>query len=110
VDVDVRAFGMRAHAMLWALVEPAHLEAVGRAMAEHAEVPFVTATTGPTNLMATVVCRDMASLYSYVTNQLAPLPGVTAAEAAPLIRVVKRAGPVQPGKPAQRPTAKAVVA
>jgi DNA-binding Lrp family transcriptional regulator len=96
--------------MLWASVEPAHLETIGRAMAEHAEVPFVAATTGPTNLMATVVCRDIASLYSYVTHRLARLPGVTAVETAPLIRVVKRAGPVQQGKTPQRPTAKAVVA
>jgi len=43
---------MNEHAMLWLSVEPSLLDETGRAMAAHAEIPFVAATTGPTNLLA----------------------------------------------------------
>jgi DNA-binding Lrp family transcriptional regulator len=95
IDVDIGAFGMKTHAMLWASVEPGRLDAAGQAIAGHLEVPFVAATTGPTNLMATVVCADTSQLYTYLTRQLASLPGIRTVETIPLIRVVKRAGPVR---------------
>jgi DNA-binding Lrp family transcriptional regulator len=84
---------MRTQALLWASVEPAHLDAAGRAMAGHPEVPFVAATTGPTNLMATVVCPYPSDLYTYITHRFASLPGIRNIESTPLIRTVKRAGP-----------------
>lgn len=93
VDLDPAVLGMRAHALLWASVEPGRLDEVGRAMACHREIPFVAATTGPTNLMASVVCRDMATLHDYLTNRLAGLPGVRMVETSPLLRMVKRTGP-----------------
>jgi DNA-binding Lrp family transcriptional regulator len=93
IDVDGEALGMRTQALLWASVEPAHLDAAGRAMAGHPEVPFVAATTGPTNLMATVVCPYPSDLYTYITHRFASLPGIRNIESTPLIRTVKRAGP-----------------
>ncbi len=89
VDVDPTAYGMDAHAMLWASVEPAQLDAVGAAMSQHTEVPFVSATTGPTNLVATVACTDTEHLHAYLTQRLPSLPGVSALETTPLIRLVK---------------------
>lgn len=41
---------------------------------------FVAATTGPTNLMATVVCRDVGPLHTYLTRRLASLSGVRTTE------------------------------
>jgi DNA-binding Lrp family transcriptional regulator len=92
IDGDSAAFGMRAHAMLWATVEPSRLDAIARAIGGHPEVPFAAATTGPANLIATVVCADTSQLRTYLTRQLASLPGIRTLKTIPLIRVVKRSG------------------
>ncbi|ONI76420.1 hypothetical protein ALI144C_35595 [Actinosynnema sp. ALI-1.44] len=72
-------------------VAPVHLEQTGTALAEHPEVAFAGATTGPTNLFATVVCPDQRELYRYLTTRLAALPAITHAETATVIRTLKRA-------------------
>jgi DNA-binding Lrp family transcriptional regulator len=94
VDVDNRVQGLNAHAVLWLSVEPARLEEAGRALAEHPEIPFAAATTGPANLVASAVLRDTRHLYEYLTGDLARLPGVTSVETAPIIRTLKRTGSV----------------
>jgi DNA-binding Lrp family transcriptional regulator len=96
VDVDETAFGIGTRAHLWMSVAPARLAAVGGALAAHYEIPFVAATTGASNLMATVLCRDDYALYRYLTERIASLDGVNALEVAPIIRTVKRAGTVVP--------------
>jgi DNA-binding Lrp family transcriptional regulator len=92
VDVDESAIGARATVMLWLKVEPAHLEAAGRAVAAHPEVPFAAATTGPTNLAASAVFRDTTQLYAYLTRRLAEVPGLQSVDSAPVIGTVKKAG------------------
>ncbi len=92
VDLDNQAFGMNTHAMLWLSVEPARLHEVGTAMSAHLEIPFVAATTGPTNLLASAIFRDSEHLYGYLTGELAALPGVTSVQTAPIIRTLKRTG------------------
>ena len=94
VDIDNRVLGMNVHAMLWLSVEPAQLAAAGRAMADHPEIPFAAATTGPTNLVASAVFRDTRHLYEYLTGELAGLPGVSSVQTAPIIRTLKRTGSV----------------
>lgn len=94
VDLDNRMLGMNVDVMLWLSVEPARLDQAGRALAAHPEVPFVGATTGPTNLVATAVFRDTQHFYEYLTTQLAGLPGITSVQTAPVIRTVKRTGAV----------------
>jgi DNA-binding Lrp family transcriptional regulator len=89
IDIDPVAFGMDAHVMLWASVDPTQLDTVGAAMSEHTEVPFVSATTGPTNLMAALACTDTDHLHAYLTQQLPALPGVGTIETTPLIRLIK---------------------
>jgi DNA-binding Lrp family transcriptional regulator len=96
VDVDTASFGIGTHANLYLSVAPARLEAVGSALAEHPEVPFVAATTGRSNLGATVLCRDDHALYRYLTERIASLDGVTGLEVALIIRSVKRAAMVVP--------------
>jgi DNA-binding Lrp family transcriptional regulator len=96
VDVDEAAFGIRSRAYLWMSVAPARLAAVGAALAQHPEVPFVAATTGPSNLLASVLCRDDQALYQYLTERIASLEGVNAVEVAPIIRTAKRAATVLP--------------
>jgi DNA-binding Lrp family transcriptional regulator len=94
VDVDESLFGVGTRAYLYMSVAPARLAAVGSAIAEHAEVPFVAATTGPTNLTVSVLCRDDYDLYRYLTERVSSLDGVNAVEVAPIIRTIKRAATV----------------
>jgi DNA-binding Lrp family transcriptional regulator len=96
VDVDEEAFGIHCRAQLWMSVAPARLAAVGDALARHPEVPFVAATTGTSNLIASLLCRDDQALYQYLTQRIASLDGVNAVEVAPIIRTVKRAATVLP--------------
>jgi DNA-binding Lrp family transcriptional regulator len=91
LDFAIERMGYGARALLWLKVRPAELETVGRAMAAHPEVAFVAATTGPTTVMASVVCRDAAHLYRYVTERLGPLDGITDVEVTPALRVLKQA-------------------
>lgn len=96
VDVDEAAFGYKTQANLCMSVTPARLAAVGSALAQHFEVPFAAATTGSSNLIASVLCRDDQALYRYITERIASLDGVTALEVVPTIRNVKRAATVLP--------------
>jgi len=92
VDVDTELLGYRAEARLWASVSPADLAETGATIAAHPEVAFCAATTGPTNLLVSTVCRDVAHLYRYLTQRLGALPRIHTVETAPVVRTVKRAG------------------
>ncbi|MGW1789194.1 Lrp/AsnC family transcriptional regulator [Streptomyces tubercidicus] len=92
-DADRRLFYALA---LWLSVEPARLVAAGEAMAAHPEVGYACATTGPHNLFASVLCRNVGAVYRYLTTRVAALPGVRAMESAPRIRHIKGPGPVFP--------------
>jgi DNA-binding Lrp family transcriptional regulator len=94
LDIDNRFLGLNEHALLWLSVEPARLEEAGNALAEHPEIPFAAATTGPTNLVASAVFRDTRHLYEYLTGELAALPGVSSVQTAPIIATFKRTGSV----------------
>jgi len=96
VGVDEAALGISATVMLWLKIEPAQLEAAGRAIAAHPEVPFAAATTGPTNLAVSAVFRDTGQLYAYLTTRLAGIPGLQSAETAPIIGTVKKESPLEP--------------
>jgi DNA-binding Lrp family transcriptional regulator len=92
VDIDARALGYGSEARLWASVAPSHLAETGAAIAAHPEVAFCAATTGPTNLLVSVICRDSEDLYRYLTERTGALPLVREVETAPVIRTLKRAG------------------
>lgn len=92
LDIDETVLGVNANVMLWLKVEPASLDAAGRAVAAHLEVPFAAATTGPTNLTVSAVFRDNNHLYRYLTTRLADLPGLQSVETTPMITTVKRVG------------------
>ncbi|BEL08030.1 hypothetical protein Q0Z83_062210 [Actinoplanes sichuanensis] len=94
VEVQPQVFGFLAPVLLWVTVAPSRLAAVGAALAEHEEVVFAAATTGSTNLVATVICTDMAAFYRYLTERISGLDGVDRVESAPLLRHVKQLGRV----------------
>ena len=92
IDVDWSLFGVGTRTLLWLSVTPAQLEEAGQALAEHPQVAFAAATTGPTNLYASVVCANQRELYRYLTTRVAALPAITHIETAPVIKTIKQAG------------------
>lgn len=92
VDVPLAALGFPVEARLWMSVAPAELTTAARALTEHDEVQFVAVSTGPTNLMASVVCRDTSQLYRYLSERVAAVDGIRTLDSAPVIRTVKRIG------------------
>lgn len=97
VDIDPVALGFTTSAMLWLSVPPAHLDAVGRALAEHDELGFVAATTGRSNLVAQAVCASPNALHTYLTERVGAIEHITAIETVPVLRTVKAAAPFSPG-------------
>jgi DNA-binding Lrp family transcriptional regulator len=95
VEIDTELFGYRAAVLLWLSVTPSRVASVGAALAEHEEVVFAAATTGPTNVQVTAACRDMPAFYRYVTGRLGSLDGVQRIESAPVLTHVKQLGPVR---------------
>ena len=90
--------GINANVMLWLKIEPASLDAAGRAIAAHPEIPFAGATTGATNLAASAIFRDTRELYAYLTTRLADLPGLQSVESAPIIGTFKRTARTEPAQ------------
>ena len=88
--------GINANVMLWLKIEPASLDAAGRTIAAHPEIPFAAATTGATNLAVSAVFRDTRDLYAYLTTRLADLPGLQSVESAPIIGTFKRTARTEP--------------
>ncbi|MBW5421132.1 AsnC family transcriptional regulator [Streptomyces sp. BG9H] len=88
-EYDTSYFGFATAAMLWVTVAPGALDEVGRTVAGHPEIAHASAVTGSANLMATVVTRDTAELYAYLSGRLGPLDGVRHIESAPLLRRFK---------------------
>jgi DNA-binding Lrp family transcriptional regulator len=106
LEFERRIFHLSARALLWLSVAPAELDATGRALADHPEVAYACATTGPTNLHAVVFAPDTPALYTYLTTRIASLPAIRQVETTPIMRQVKGAAPRGPGP--QRFTAKRV--
>ena len=92
LDVEGRAFGYGFSALLWLTVEPARLAAVGQALAQFPEVAFAGATTGPTDVMVSVVTTSGTAFYQFLTEDIGALAGVREIQSAPVLRTVKRAG------------------
>ncbi|MGW4119672.1 Lrp/AsnC family transcriptional regulator [Nocardia sp. NPDC004711] len=90
LDFALQLMGYTCRAVLWMRVDPARLEEVGKAISEHSEVAYLAAITGPANLTASLVCRDNAHLYRYVTERLGALPGLRDIEVTTALRVFKQ--------------------
>jgi len=84
-------------------VVPGRLHDVGRRVGGMAETAHVAALSGPSNLTASVVCRDTAELYRFVTDGLGALPGIERTEVSPTMRRVKQASLVMEGRRLPRP-------
>ncbi|MDI2128556.1 Lrp/AsnC family transcriptional regulator [Yinghuangia seranimata] len=102
VDLDCTLFGHHVTAMMRMSVPPKDLTAVMAALSEHPEIVFVGATTGQTNVVASVVCRDERDLFRYMSTELAALEQVAWVESSTTFRQFKREGAVLPGSPGRR--------
>jgi DNA-binding Lrp family transcriptional regulator len=92
IEFDAQLFPMFAvQTLLWLSVEPAALDLAGEILSEDPQIGFGAATTGPTNLHATVSCADMRATYRYLTERVASVPGIKSVETAPILRQIKRA-------------------
>lgn len=94
VEIDANLFGITTSALLWMSVAPAHLDHVATTLAGHQELAVVASTTGPTNLLANVLCPDPEALHHYLTTRLA-LDAITRIETAPVLRTLKAAAPIR---------------
>ncbi|MEK2476871.1 Lrp/AsnC ligand binding domain-containing protein [Streptomyces noursei] len=61
-------------------------------LAVHPQVRFCAATTGPANLVVALAAADLDALYTFLTDAVGPLDGVTALDSTPLLATVKRTG------------------
>jgi DNA-binding Lrp family transcriptional regulator len=92
VEFDARLFPMFAtQTLLWLSVEPAALDKAGEMLSDDPQIAFAAATTGTTNLHATIVCPNMQATYRYLTERVASVPGINSIETAPILRQIKRA-------------------
>ncbi|MEV5506439.1 Lrp/AsnC family transcriptional regulator [Streptomyces orinoci] len=94
VEIDPVLYGRGFGAMLWLTVLPAELDRVTGALATHSEVAYAAVTTGRSNVVAVLACRDADALYDYLAIKVGALPGVLGAETVPVTRHIKRAGTV----------------
>ena len=92
VDVPAPALGLAVEALLWLSVAPQGMVEAAETLASHPEVPFVAATTGSSNLVASLVCKDVGALYEYLTTKVAAIPAIQHIETNPIVRTLKREG------------------
>lgn len=92
-DLEIKPplLGVTTEALLWMTVAPGHLDNVAKALAAHAELALVAATTGRTNLVANALCAGPAELHHYLTHRLGKLDAIHTLETAPVLRTLKAA-------------------
>ncbi|QWF78473.1 Lrp/AsnC family transcriptional regulator [Amycolatopsis sp. CA-230715] len=95
IDLDGSLFGVTTQALLWMAVAPAHVDAVATALAEHPELAFLAATTGPSNLVAKALCSGPRALHEYLVHRLGAFDEIRSLETAPVLRTLKSAAPLR---------------
>jgi DNA-binding Lrp family transcriptional regulator len=104
VDLAVELLGFPAQAGLWMSVAPSDLDAVGRRVAKLEQTAYAAAVSGPANLFASVVCRDTAGLYAYLSEEIGAIDAVRSAELSPVLRRVKQGSTIVQGSRLPEPT------
>ncbi|MGW4386664.1 Lrp/AsnC family transcriptional regulator [Streptomyces sp. NPDC004685] len=95
-ELDLALLVAQTEALLWIAVQPGALQETAQALSTHPHVHFCAATTGPANLVVAVAvavaAADLGALYTFLTDAVGPLDGVTAIDTTPLLATVKRTG------------------
>jgi DNA-binding Lrp family transcriptional regulator len=102
VEINDAVFGITSSTLLWASVAPAQLEEVASSLTQHEEVAFVATTTGPTNLVALVLCRKPADLDNYLIKRIGTLDAIRTLETSPILKTLKSSSPILIGNPSRR--------
>ncbi|WHT15899.1 Lrp/AsnC family transcriptional regulator [Crossiella sp. CA-258035] len=89
---EPRLLGFHLEALLWLTIQPAGLGRVAEVLAAHPATAMAATTSGPSNLLVSVVCRDGEDLYDLITGTLGALPEVTGVDVTPVLHVARRAG------------------
>jgi DNA-binding Lrp family transcriptional regulator len=89
VDVGLDVLDLATHTLVRLAVHPGELTAAGTRLAGLPEVAYAAATTGTTNLFASVTTADTAELYRFLTTAVAELPGLRSVETTPVQRTYK---------------------
>ncbi|GGM83715.1 hypothetical protein GCM10012275_62930 [Longimycelium tulufanense] len=92
VEVDAELLGYQLDTVLWLSVRPAQLARVAGVLAALPGTRRVAVTSGSSNLVASLVSRDVDDLYVGLTTAFGELPEVTQLEVVPVIQMIKRAG------------------
>lgn len=86
---DPTAMGDGVKADLMIEVAPGRIEAIAAALGEHDEVGYLASTTGPWNLIASVMVADHAALFTFCETAVAALPGVRKVEPRITLKMYK---------------------
>ncbi|MFJ8777828.1 Lrp/AsnC family transcriptional regulator [Streptomyces sp. NPDC102476] len=90
LQYDQGSLGQDVSVMLWLTVTPRALADVGRSIAAHQEVSFVSATTGKENIVVSAHFTSTDELYTYLSEKIGALDGIQAVETALVLRQVKQ--------------------
>ncbi|MFD4430891.1 Lrp/AsnC family transcriptional regulator [Nocardia sp. NPDC058497] len=99
VEIGAEVYGITTQALLWMSVAPAHLNQVARTLIQHRELAFLASTTGPTNLVALVLCRTPTELHDYLAHGLSALDSIRMLETSPVQKTLKSCSPFLRGSP-----------
>lgn len=94
VEINPALFGATTQALIWAAVRPARLEEIAATLAQHDELAYVAATTGPSNLVAYALCGSPAHLHDYLVRGIGAFDAIHALESAPVMQTLKASSPV----------------
>jgi DNA-binding Lrp family transcriptional regulator len=93
VEISAEVYGITTQALLWMSVAPAHLNQVASTLIQHRELAFLASTTGPTNLVALVLCGSPSELHDYMAHSLSALDSISMLESSPVQRTLKTCSP-----------------
>ncbi|WP_232069080.1 Lrp/AsnC family transcriptional regulator [Mycobacterium saskatchewanense] len=94
LEVLPERLGFHVTAMVWMRTAPRHLAQVAERIAGHDEVASVIAVSGPNNLVAVVICRDVEHLYRYVADRLATIAAISSYDIRVRTKRLKQAASV----------------
>ncbi|KUM79656.1 Lrp/AsnC family transcriptional regulator [Streptomyces griseorubiginosus] len=89
-ECDPGIFGHPVSALLWITAAPSALHSVGEALAGHPGIAHASAATGPCNIIASVLARNTADLYAYLSGPLGRLEGVRHVDTTVFLRRIKQ--------------------
>lgn len=93
VEISPEVYGITTQALMWISVTPAHLNQVATTLARHKPIASLASTTGPTNLVALVLCSTPRELHDYLAHELSGLDAIRMLETSPIQKTLKTCSP-----------------